>query len=200
MNTRDVAFLLLASGLSSRFSSGDKLMAELSENALITHVPKSLITIPATARIAVIGRDQDHRITALRQLSWTIVPNANPTAGQTHSLSIGIRHIKQHTEAKAALILLADMPRISAEHVLSIVSALTGSTTAVMSKADNVLMPPALFAREHFDDLSQLESAGSARSLFMSLPNTSIVPMTRHEAMDVDTVDDLEQMREEMNG
>ena len=200
MNSKDIAFVLLASGLSSRFSSGDKLLAQFGGIPLIARIPTTLAEFEAHARIAVIGSNQTKRAEEVSTRGWAIVDNPDPAVGQFQSLALGMKHVIEHTEAKAALILLADMPNISAAHVTRMMNRLTTPVTAIMSRAQDVLMPPALFARQHLETLSHTRQDRGARAVFLSLQHTETVDMKAAEGRDIDTVEDLELMKESIHG
>ncbi|KCZ93365.1 nucleotidyltransferase family protein [Hyphomonas johnsonii] len=195
-----IAILLLASGLSQRFGDGDKLLAILGRQSVLARAAQAVPPHHAGARFAVVGEDQDDRTRVLKALGYHVVPNPTPEAGQGNSLSIGIRHVRDHTDADAVLVLLGDMPFVTGTHVSALMQGLDAGATAVMSETDGVLLPPAAFRRQHFDDLGRITGDSGARKLFERLHATRTVIADRGVLLDIDRVEDLTFAEDILNG
>lgn len=173
--------ILLAAGRSSRFGSGNKLAADLDDRPVVTHVLSALASVPFRARIAVVG-DYEQAFPG-----YEIVRNLNVAKGQSHSLRLGVE-AAQAFSAEAALVALADMPRITTTHVLRLLEAADGPDTVVASSDGTALSPPALFGRNRFDTLLALDGDEGARALIRG----GIHIVTRpDELIDIDTPADL---------
>lgn len=183
----DLAVVLLASGLSRRFGGDDKLMVPLNGKPLLQHAA-SLVP-DAGLRLGVCPAGDALRQDALSKDGWTIVANPDPSTGQGCSLALAMARVTQ-SNAQAVLILLADMPFVSAQHVDGLIGDMDDHN-AVMSVSEGVLMPPAVFARASFNDLAQLSGDTGARAIFDALPNTTTRLIATTEAIDIDTPDDL---------
>lgn len=192
----DTGLLLLAAGLSTRYAGGDKLMADMDGKPLLAHAANALRHNHMAARLAVVGDGQTERQTILAQAGWDITINAQPDLGLASSLAAGLAAMGQQSGVQNVLILLADMPAVSDDHLRTLKSAMDADVSAVMSESDGVLMPPAIFP------LSVLQKAGiakgeqGARQVFEKLSNTTTIPLPKAQAMDVDTVEDLSNWRE----
>ena len=187
----DTALLLLAAGTSSRFGNDDKLMAPLDGRPLLAHAAARLPHDAAAARIAVTGPDQKARARCLTDLGWEIAVNPSPEQGQASSIAAGVEQASAQDDAACALIMLGDMPFIPDSHLRNLKKALTDGASAVMTEADGVLSPPALFRRETFSDLKSLSGDAGARGLFQKMAGTATVPLAAANALDVDTSADL---------
>jgi xanthine/CO dehydrogenase XdhC/CoxF family maturation factor/CTP:molybdopterin cytidylyltransferase MocA len=185
------AILLLAAGQSARFSSGDKLQADLGGRPILGHAASLLQNTPAAARIAVIGPGQEGRGRLLKTKDWQIVENPDSAAGQSTSLKAGIAAIREMPGIERVLILLADMPFVSESHLLALSSAMAPETDAVMSSMGDVLCPPAIFSARTFDQLSNVSGDAGAKKVFNALGNTERVSIPDSEAIDIDTIEDL---------
>lgn len=189
MSLAATAIVLLASGTSTRFG-GDKLMASFRDAPLLMAAASALADERVAARIAVVGAAQTSRRAVLFQAGWTLADNPDPEAGQGLALACGIRAASQ-TNAESILILLADMPLVPDDHLRHLAKLMDGTLEAVMTDAGGTLMPPAIFARRHFEALSILSGDRGARSVFEGLSATGTLPLDAGLARDVDTPADL---------
>lgn len=190
----ETAVILLAAGQSKRFERGDKLLAELEGKPVLEHVAGLLADQKVAARIAVTGPGDKARAAALNLQGWKVIENPDAADGQATSLSTGIRAAKA-SGAKAALILLGDMPHIGEPHLRALQTEMARGRRAVMSLAGDILCPPAMFHETTFDDLMALSGDAGAKSLFAKLPNTALVDLPPDNALDIDTLADLERAK-----
>jgi len=194
------AVLLLASGLSSRFGTGDKLMADLDGLPVLARAAGALANHPVTRRVAVVGTDQTARRACLETLSFEIVFNSAPEDGQGRTLAIGIEHVRDTTEADSVLILLGDMPFVTDTHLEGLADALSQGAGAVMSETGGRLSPPALFRRDHFNQLAAVTGDRGARQIFAGIPARQAVAAAPDLLMDIDSGLDLQSAEELLNG
>lgn len=186
------ALILLAAGQSSRFESGDKLMAPLRGEPVLSCPAGLLSGETVAARIAIVGPEDTARAGLLKQAGWDVIVNPHAAEGQATSLAAGIAAAGD-AGAGAAMVLLADMPQVTSAHLRALHAEFRLGRSAVMSRADGVLCPPAIFDKSAFDALTGLTGDQGARSLFATLPAASVVDMAPGEALDIDTLADLEK-------
>lgn len=187
------AVLMLAAGASSRFETGDKLLAECGDLSVLEGAASIALSTSPSLQIAVTNDQHPQRANQLRRLGWQVIDNPRAHLGQATSLKAGLDAVRANPTINQVLILLADMPYVSDAH-LNLVLRLANSPalTAIMSDADGVLCPPALFKRCHFDALSELTGDRGAKSVFAGLAHgTATVPIAPEEAIDIDRVEDL---------
>jgi molybdenum cofactor cytidylyltransferase len=183
-----VALVLLAAGRSRRFNDGDKLAEPFLDKPLAYHVVTALEKVPFLARIAVVSD------TALdfAALGYQVVENPDPSLGQARSLCHGVTAARE-AGAEAVLVALADMPRVTAGHIHRLLDTYDGPD-AVVASSDGVRpMPPALFGKDQFDALLALEGDEGARELVKRGHHVVASPA---ELVDIDTQDDLRELRE----
>ena len=169
------AILLLASGLSSRFRAGDKLMADLDGRPVLARAAGALANRIVAKRVAVVGMDQSARRTCLEALGFEIVLNPAPEDGQGRTLAIGSQYVRDATDADSVLILLGDMPFVTDTHLEGLAEALSQGASSVMSETGGRLSPPALFRRDHFDQLAAVTGDRGARQNFENIPMRRVV-------------------------
>tara|TARA_R110001592_G_scaffold231858_1_gene489077 strand:+ start:281 stop:880 length:600 start_codon:yes stop_codon:yes gene_type:complete len=194
------AILLLASGLSSRFGAGDKLMADLDGRPVLAHAASALANRSVTKRVAVVGTNQTARRAYLEGSGFEIVPNPAPEDGQGRSLAIGSQYVRDATDADSVLILLGDMPFVTDTHLEGLADALSQGAGAVMSETGGRLSPPALFRRDHFDQLAAVTGDRGARRIFERIPARQVVAAAPDLLMDIDCGLDLQRAEELLNG
>lgn len=183
-----VALVLLAAGRSRRFNDGDKLAEPFLDKPLAYHVVTALEDLPFLARIAVVHE------TALdfAALGYRVVTNDDPASGQARSLRLGVR-AAQESGADAVLVALADMPRVTAAHVLRLMDGGDGAD-AIVASSDGVQPgPPALFGRNRFAELLDIDGDQGARDLIRRGHHVIASP---NELVDIDTQEDLKALRE----
>jgi molybdenum cofactor cytidylyltransferase len=178
-----VALVLLAAGLSTRFGADDKLAAPLNSLPLGLHAASMAATLPFTARIAVTGA----RPPDFAAYGFTTVENDDPAAGQGRSIALGVQAARAH-EVDAVLVILADMPFVTAVHIMAMLDAFDASHPVVASTTGDWSGPPALFGAVHFDILAQLSGDHGPRHLIRT---GKLVAASPAELADIDTRRDL---------
>ncbi len=181
----DVVLILLAAGASSRFREGNKLEAEFLGKPVGQHVVTALESIPFRARFVV--RDS----CALDFHGYRLIQNDHPDQGMARSVRMGVECAKREG-AKAVLIALADMPRVTATHIYRLLDAADGEDAVVASSDGTQPRPPALFGAGQFDFLLTLEGDAGARELVRGGKHVVTAPA---ELIDIDTPEDLEALR-----
>ena len=194
------AILLLASGLSSRFGTGDKLMADLDGRPLLAHAAGALANRSVAKRVAVVGTNQTARRAYLEASGFEIVLNPAPEDGQGRTLAIGSHYVRGANAADSVLILLGDMPFVTDTHLEGLAEALSQGAGAVMSETGGRLSPPALFRRDHFDQLAAVTGDRGARRIFERIPARQVVAAAPDLLMDIDCGLDLQRAEELLNG
>lgn len=187
----ETAVLLLAAGQSQRFAGGDKLLAPLNGKPVLAHAAGILANECTAARICVVGPDQPDRRAFLETEGWQVLVNPDAASGQATSLRTGMEAVAAMPGVQRVLILLADMPFVPEAHVQALNDAASADVPAVMSITDNVLCPPATFARETFPRLMDISGDTGAKAVFKSLSRTATLPLPPAQAIDIDTVEDL---------
>ncbi|VVT05979.1 MobA [Sphingomonas sp. EC-HK361] len=180
----DVALVLLAAGQSTRFPGGNKLEAEFLAQPVGLHVVTALEAVPFLARFVVTDG------TKLHFAACEVIHNDAPEIGMAHSVKLGVARAAQ-TEAKAVLIALADMPRVTATHIYRLFDAVEGDDAVVTSSDGVNPCPPAVFGRGRFGFLQSLKGDQGARDLVRAGRHVVTSPA---ELIDIDTPEDLERL------
>jgi CTP:molybdopterin cytidylyltransferase MocA len=124
------------------------------------------------------------------------VHNDAPQLGMSRSLQLGIAAVPP--DAEAAVVMLADQPTVSVEHLRSL-DGWRGGTPVVATSSEGVLGPPALIERDGFPLVGEIGGDAGLRDLLRADP--SLVTPVDHAAIpDVDTADALERITEPCPG
>ena len=192
------AFILLAAGASSRFETGDKLLASLDGQSVLNHSAGLLHAYTPAQAIAVVSPDDREREKILERAGWTTITNSNARDGQATSIACALAAMPSTDEIDQIVILLGDMPYVPHAHIDAVLTAAANpSTQAIMSETNETLSPPALFKRELFAALTRLSGDRGAKSVFLDLSDgTQTIALSEHAAMDIDCLADLARAKE----
>lgn len=189
VEVENTVLVLLAAGRSERFGDvGSKLDSDFLGRPLGLHVTVALEMLPFRARVAVTGR----AAVDYAAHGYAVVPNDDPDGDMARSVRIGIE-AAERLGAEAALIALADMPRVTATHIHRLFDAARGREDVVIASSDGQdTKPPGLFGRSRFEFLKTLQGDQGGRDLVRSGRHVVTAPA---ELIDVDTPDQLERLR-----
>lgn len=188
--------LLLAAGASARMAGRDKLMEpvagrpllrERAEVALASMAPL-FVTLPPRAAAP-------DRWASLDGLPLTRVTVPRPGDGLSASLAAGIAALPP--EAPGVVVLLADMPEITADDLAALVADWDGRAIHRAAGADGTPGNPVLFPATDFPALAGLSGDRGARDLLRAeAGRTRLVPLPgAHALTDLDTPEDWARWR-----
>jgi molybdenum cofactor cytidylyltransferase len=188
LSVEETVLVLLAAGRSARFGDvGSKLGQDFLGKPLGLHVAVALEDLPFAERVAVVnGAAPDYAAHGFR-----LVHNREAEPDMANSVRLGIGCARARG-ARAVLLALADMPRVTAAHVHRLFDASAGADTVVASSDGCDPKPPALFGADRFDALMQVRGDRGARDLVRAGRHVVTAPA---ELIDVDTPDELERLR-----
>jgi molybdenum cofactor cytidylyltransferase len=183
-----VAAILLAAGRSSRFGAADKLLAPLDGVPVALHAARAITALAPMRRIAVCPDSDGALARMLAGEGFDIIANPDAGRGLSESLRLGIAAAQAGGE-QAALLCLADMPFVRAEHLAALLARFDRDEAPVVASGrDGVPMPPALFARSKFPALAEASGDSGGRAL---LASAIIVPAPAGQLDDIDRPGDL---------
>ncbi len=192
-----VAGVVLAAGSSTRMGR-NKLFFDLGGETLLRRVVRRAIDAGLDPVIVVVGHEAERARAELAGLPCTPVDNPDHALGINRSLRTGISHVPE--TARAAVVMLADMPFVTSRMVAGLVTRYRDSTAPlVISAYGDVNAPPMLYDRALFPELRQMQGEGCGRQ---------VVRRHRHEAValswpeaalqDIDVPEDYERIKAEL--
>lgn len=190
MSGAEIGVVILAGGLSSRFENGNKLLSPLGDVPLAQHIIRTVQSLGFDYVVAVTPGGQPALKSLFRSNGIAVIVNEDPARGQGSSIAAGAAALPRG-QLNAILVVLADMPFISAQHLADMIDHLPGNE-AVMSDVGGVIQPPVLFASSVFPDLLSLRGDKAGRALIGQLTRFASRRLSADEAMDIDTVSALD--------
>ena len=192
-----VAGVVLAAGSSTRMGR-NKLFFDLDGETLLKRVVRRAIGAGLDPVIVVVGHEAERARAELAQLPCTPIDNPDHALGINRSLRTGISHVPDR--ARAAVVMLADMPFVTGPMVAELVTRYRESTAPlVISAYGDVNAPPMLYDRTLFQELRHMSGEGCGRQ---------VVKRHRHEALavswppaalqDIDVPEDYERIHAEL--
>ncbi len=169
--TPRVAGVVLAAGRSSRMGAANKLLADIGGLPMVRRVVETALAAGLEPVAVVVGHDAEQVRRALDDLPVRFVTNAGFARGLSTSVSAGIQAIDGETDG--AVVLLGDMPWVSAADVRALTAAFAhdvGRSICVpvtAGKRGN----PVLWPARTFAALRALEGDVGARHLIAERPD-----------------------------
>ena len=117
----EIGCVLLAAGRGSRFGPEPKLLADLDGRPLVRHAAEAALAARPRPVVVVLGAHAGAVRAALAGLDLIAIENPDFSAGLSTSLRLGLRALPP--TCGAAVVLLGDMPRITAGHIDNLVAA-----------------------------------------------------------------------------
>ena len=186
--TPKVDILLLAGGRSSRMKGGDKTLETVRGVPLLRHLALECVASFASRTHVIVAPDKPNRIKAVDDLDLNIIHAHEAHLGMSASLRAGI---DASQDADAVLILLADMPQITKDHLNALIHAWGRGSTGIIRAASKKGKPghPVLFSNRYFEALSALSGdKGAKEILHAHAHDVTVIPLEGDAALiDLDT-------------
>lgn len=184
-----VAGIVLAAGTSSRFGPGNKLLTQYRGRAMVRSVVEAALASELDPVVVVTGHDAGDVEKALNGLDVVFVRNADFETGQASSLKTGIATVPH--ACSGAMVLLGDMPDVSAEIINQLLDAFTDETGIVVPRHDGVRGNPVVLGRGNFAEVQKTAGDKGARGL-LNGANVRLIDVGSDAVLrDFDTPDSL---------
>jgi molybdenum cofactor cytidylyltransferase len=176
----------------------NKLTADLGGQPMVRHVVQAAMASAASPVLVVVGHQRDNVRAALAGLLVALVDNQDYAVGLSSSLKAGIRAVPE--AADGALVLLGDMPQITAGHLDRLIAEFEagGGAVIIVPAHDGRRGNPVLWPRACFGEMLQLEGDAGARRLLAAHASRVREVDLGTDAIfaDVDTPEALAALRE----
>ncbi|EKF19673.1 NTP transferase domain-containing protein [Nitratireductor pacificus] len=186
--------VLLAAGQSRRMGAGNKLLADFDGTPLVRRTASALARSEADGAVAVLGHQADRVRMALDGLGLAEAVNPAYAEGLSGSLRAGIAALPD--DAAGALIVLADMPGITAGDLDLLIEAFraAGGNSVVRASHNGKRGNPVLLPRALFAEIGRLRGDTGARHVVeQGLFAVIDVEVGAAAHLDVDTPEALEE-------
>ena len=194
---QNVVAIVLAAGRSLRMGPKNKLLEKLGGKSILHHVITALQESQIKSIVVVLGHEAAKIKNDLEGEDVTYVMNPDYKQGIGTSISAGIRSVAK--SARGALIMLGDMPVISAKTIDKLVNDFNRNSQAeiVVPTYEDQPGNPVLWSNRFFPQLSSLSGDRGGKPLIEK--NTDVVSFCSVDSesvhLDVDNSDELERLR-----
>src|SRR5262245_40836065 len=191
-----VAAVLLAAGPSTPMGR-NKLLLALGGETVVRRAVQAAIDSGVDRVVVVVGHEADLVRAQLEGLACTIILNPDHERGVGTSLHAGIRAA---ADADAVVVLLADMPFVSASMIRGVADRFRSSgARLVLSHYGDVQAPPTLYARALFEEvLAEPDERCGKRIAKRHGPEAAIVSWPESALRDLDVAADYDDVRSEL--
>ncbi len=170
---KQIPAIILAAGQSRRFGAApqdSKVLALLNDQPLVRHVAEAAVASRASPVFVIAGHARQKIEAALAGLDVLFLHNPAPAAGLSQSLRIGLDAVGD--DADGAIILLADMPRVTAKIIDELLGAFDSApagTKAVIPVHAGRRGNPVLLGKDIFEAVREAKGDRGARSVLERL-------------------------------
>jgi molybdenum cofactor cytidylyltransferase len=195
------AAVVLAAGSSTRMGE-NKLLLALDGEPLVRRAVRAAMTAGLTPIVVVLGHEAERVRAALDGLPCRTVINPDHARGKGTSLQVGIDEVASSTGAGAAVVMLADMPFVTAEMLARVAARGDGPAGArppmVVSRYGDVTAPPILYDRALFSELLALPGQACGKEMVRRhRAEAAMLSWPAAALTDVDRPEDYERVRAE---
>jgi molybdenum cofactor cytidylyltransferase len=181
-----IGAIVLAAGAGRRFGGGVKQLAEYDGRPLLEHA--ALAVAGFSPRVVVLGHaaEEIRAIVDLHGAEPALCPEWDD--GQSASLRCGIAALG---DVDAAVVVLADMPRITPAAVEAVVIAWDGVADAVRATYSGEPLHPVLLSRALLDRAGELDGDVGFRPLLEGARVINVEAGHLADPADIDTREEL---------
>ena len=185
--------IVLAAGTSSRFGSSKQLVTYHGA-LLVTRAVRLAENICGPRSVLVSGHGWRPVVEACRPLQGFFVNNTRYRTGMGGSIACGVRSVTG--AADAVLLLLADQPLITANHLQQLVTTWAQSPDEITATSfAETAGPPVIFPRRYFTKLSELRGDQGAREILASAGSHVHAVKLEEAVADIDVPEDIDRLR-----
>ncbi len=197
----NLKIVLLAAGKSMRFN-GIKLLAKVQQQddsfTLIEHVLQQISSSLNTLNINknslhVATGDYHTQIAQLTANRYTLDYCKNAHLGLGHTIAQSVEKMLITDDSTShIMITLADQVALTSDDYLSLINqSLATPQKLICAKADQQIMPPAIFPRHYFTELMTLQGDKGAKAVLRTNKENLHKVLLPNAAIDIDTSKDL---------
>jgi molybdenum cofactor cytidylyltransferase len=193
-----IAGVVLAAGSSTRMGR-NKLLLALDGEPMVRRTVRATLQAGLEPVVVVLGHEPEHVREAISGLGCRTVLNPDHAHGVRLSVQVGIREV---SAARAAVVVLADMPFVTAAMIRALVDRYReGTSPLVSSQYGDVSAPPTLYDRSLFSEMLAMTGEGCGKQVVRGhLHEAAIVTWPAASLADIDLPEDYEHIRAQLVG
>ncbi|MBL3657652.1 nucleotidyltransferase family protein [Fulvivirga sediminis] len=187
-SAHNIGIIILAAGASSRLGEPKQLLP-YHEAPLLQHTINEANAISSFSSILVLGANAAEIKKAIDPKNFKIIFNNEWQKGMGSSLSIAMKEAASNHSLEHILILLSDQPLVNTDYFNKLIKAhITSHKSITASFYNNIAGVPAIFSKDHFNDLKKLQGDKGARQIIKNTP-PQLVEFDQGQ-IDIDTPED----------
>jgi len=192
IETPAVFAAVLAAGESQRFGRS-KMCESMQGETLVRRAARLAREVCGDRSILVVGHEGAAVSAAAGDAPQFVIVNDRYEEGIGGSIALAAKAVSH--VADGLLLLLADQPLVTAEHLRALVSEWHGEDDVIVATAFSGTMgPPVLFPRGAFAALGELTGDQGAKALLQNSKFDVTTISFEDAAIDIDTPSDLEKL------
>jgi molybdenum cofactor cytidylyltransferase len=162
-----IAGLILAAGRSTRMGALNKLTEEVAGKPMVRHVADAAAAAGLAGLYVVTGNAPEAVRAALEGIAFEEISNPDFRNGLATSLAAGVRRLMQEDDLDGAIILLGDMPLVTAGLIQRLIAAFAPSEghAICVPVLDGKRGNPILWSARFFPDMAGIQGDTGAKHL-----------------------------------
>ncbi len=189
MSRNAIFAVVLAAGSSTRFGR-TKQLEQFEGMSLAAGALRKAESVCGKRSVLVTGKDWQEVATTCEPLAGYFVINNDYEQGLASSIACGVRSVAE--SADAILLMLADLPLVTTEHLTKLVNAWAESPRTIVASAfEDTLGPPVVFPKADFHALLQLTGDRGAQPIIDANKERVQAIACEEAAFDIDRPEDL---------
>ncbi len=187
--------IILAAGASTRLGTPKQLLNFEGKTLLNRILETAKKTQLKT--VVVLGSNAEKIQKTIKDPSIDIVVNENWKIGMSSSIKTGLKTLlKIEPDLSTVILLLCDQPFITNDTILRLIRTQSENTNSIVAcEYGNTIGTPALFTKEIFEELLNLEGDKGAKPLIKKYKDTNLSLISAPEAaFDIDTMEDFDHL------
>lgn len=192
----NIAILILAAGNSSRMGDHVKQVLPWKTTTLLGNALHQAKTSIADASYVVLGAFEEIIKAEVTLDATAIIQNPNWENGLGSSIAAGIKHFSLKSIAyDAVLIMLADQPLMDTNYINKMIGNWIGNPAKIITtQYESRSGVPAIFGKEHFQDLQQLHKDFGAKDIIASQIDAILALDAEGKEIDVDSWETYQEL------
>jgi molybdenum cofactor cytidylyltransferase len=193
---KSIGIIILAAGASSRMNGQPKQLLEFEGKTLLRRATETALSSRFRPVVVVLGANAEKLLPEIKDLPVLPAINENWASGMGGSIKTGLSILlAENTDIEATILMLCDQPFVTAETLNRLAETFqkTKKPIAACQYADT-LGVPALFAREMFAELSDLQGDAGAKAVIKKRAADLAQTRAPEAAFDVDTQADFQKL------
>jgi molybdenum cofactor cytidylyltransferase len=188
--------IILAAGKASRMGE-PKALLSYNGHSFLLNTFNLAQSVHAKGIVTVLGHYFDQMSAHCNAHKIPFVLNEAYENGMSSSIQCGLTYLlSQFPRLNMVLILLADQPKINAEHISALLHKVRSSKSLMVCTAYSATFGvPAVFKKEYFHELLELKGEKGAKNLIeKGVLNHENTVLCEEGNMDIDTPEDYKKL------